>query len=148
MADTEAGGPGGGIPDDRVLVDSSAWIAFFRERNAPVGAVVDRLLEEERGAVVPVVRAEILQGARSSAELERLGRLFDALELLPDPPDLWQQVARLGFDLRRGGVDGVGVPDLLVAAAALAHDVPVLTLDRDFRRIGGIVPLRLVAVPD
>lgn len=131
---------------DCVLVDSSAWISFFRDPEAAVGALVDQLLEEERVAIVGVVRAELLQGARSEAELERLSVLLDALEPLPDPDTLWEQVARLGYDLRRSGVNGVGIPDLLVAVTAVAHRVPVLTLDADVRRIADVYPFRLVAV--
>ena len=135
------------MPDDLVLVDTSAWIAFFRDPESAVGALVDRLLDEDCAAIVPVVRAELLQGARSEAEFERLGRLLGALELLREPDDVWDRVARLGYDLRRHGVNGVGIPDLLVAAAAVEHDVPVLTLDADFARVTAVCALRLARPP-
>jgi len=136
-------------PRDLVLIDTTAWIEFFRRQapgrpHEPVADVVDRLLRDDRVASPGVVRAELLQGARSVREKESLGRQLAATHDLPDPPDLWARVADLGYALRRKGHD-VRIPDLVIAAVAQAYDVPVLTLDRHFTAIASVAPLRLQA---
>jgi predicted nucleic acid-binding protein len=62
---------------------------------------------------------------------------------LEQPSDLWIDAGDLGFTLARRGVT-VKTLGLLIATYSLAHGVPLLTLDRDFRsmRDAGI-PLTL-----
>ena len=132
------------MSSDCVLVDTSAWIAFFRSDDVPAVGVVDRLLESERVAIAGVVRAELLQGCRSEKDYARLSRLLDALHLLPEPPDLWERVARLGFRLRRAGVNGVGIADQVIAVTASANDAAILSLDAPFPLIAGVLSISLV----
>lgn len=47
-----------------VMVDSSAWIEFFRHGEGAVGDCVSRLLDEDRIALCGMVELELLQGAR------------------------------------------------------------------------------------
>lgn len=115
-----------------VLVDTSAWIDFFREQSSPCGELVDILLAEGSVCTCKLVLAEIIPAARTRREYERLHDFLHALPILGDPPDLWERVMESGFLLRRKGVNGIGIPDLLIAALALHHHLPVLSKDRHF----------------
>ena len=130
--------------NDLVLVDTSAWIEFFRRGNSPVAEIVDRLLSEDLVATVGVIKAEIWQGARTEQEFRRLELMLGALTLLKDPPDLWKRVGELGFRLRRAGHTGIGIPDLLIAVAAQHWKIAILTLDRHFEAISAVVPTQLL----
>lgn len=129
--------------DRRVLIDTSAWVEFFRTPDSPGAQIVDQLLAEDLAATTGVVRAELLQGARSKKDYERLALLLDALERLPEPTDLWDRVAVLGYTLRLKGHSGIGIPDLLVAATAAYNNSPVLTLDKHFEAIAAQSELEL-----
>jgi predicted nucleic acid-binding protein len=131
-----------GLALSLVLVDTSAWIEFFRGTGHPVVVAQDRLLSDDRAAITGVIRAELLQGARAEAQKAALARQLAALHQLPDPPDLWDRVADLGYFLRRSGYE-VRIPDLLIAAVALGHDVPVFALDAHFPAIARVSELRL-----
>ena len=72
--------------------------------------------------------------------------LLLACHQLPQPTSLWEDAGDLGFALARKGLT-VKSLDLLIAAYALTHGVPILTVDRDFRLIGRTgVGLHLVDV--
>jgi tRNA(fMet)-specific endonuclease VapC len=129
---------------DLVLVDTSAWVDFFRGRQ-PVADVVDVLLGEERVVIHGVIRAELLQGTRSDRDFETLRGLLDALPALDEPSDLWVAVGRLGARARRAGVNGVGIPDLVIALVAEHNGVPLLTLDAHFQALAGNSELRLLS---
>ena len=133
--------PDASLSPDLVLVDTSAWIEFFRGGTHPVADVVDRLLFDDRVALTGVVRAELLQGARNDAQKTALGRQLAATTRLIDPPDMWDRVADLGYSLRRKGFE-VRLPDLAIAVVAMAHDIPVLSLDAHFEAIAAISTLR------
>ena len=130
------------LPSELVLVDTSAWIEFFRGTNHPAVPALDRLLFDDQAAITGVIRAELLQGARTEAQKAALARQLAALHQLPDPSDLWDRVALLGYALRRQGYE-VRIPDLVIAAVALANDVPVLALDAHFPAIAKVSSLRL-----
>lgn len=116
----------------KVLIDSSAWIDFFRDAASPYGETVDFLLAENRACTCNLVLAEIVPAARTRREYNRLENFLGALPLLAEPPEMWPRLMEAGFLLRRKGISGVGIPDLIIATLALSHDVPVLSKDRHF----------------
>lgn len=113
-----------------ILIDTSAWIAFFRNKGH-AAAVVDQLLEGDEAALCGPIRSELLRGFRSPRERARCWPLLEACHQLSEPADLWNEAGDLGFLLARKGIT-VKSFDLLIATFALAHALPVLTLDRDF----------------
>jgi predicted nucleic acid-binding protein len=125
-----------------VLVDSSAWIDFFRgETNAR--ARVDALLSEDRAAIAGVVWAEVLSGTRDRPAYRKLERALSALRVLTEPPDIWNKVAEARFALARLGTQ-TAVTDLWISIVASESGHSLLTRDRDFERIRTVVPLEVV----
>lgn len=129
--------------DRRVLIDTSAWVEFFRDSGTDAARLVDQLLAEDLAATTGVVRAELLQGARNREDFGRLADLFGALEQIPEPADVWDKVADLGYSMRKQGHSGIGIPDLVVAAVALAAATPVLSLDKHFEAMAQATGLAL-----
>ncbi|MHC4471454.1 MAG: PIN domain-containing protein [Planctomycetota bacterium] len=129
-----------------VLVDSSAWIEYLGRKTSPISALVDRLLEEDRAFIVPPIFAEVVSGARSRREFERLFSAMSALSHPAEPADLWGRIADARFKLNRKGTRAA-IVDLWIAVAASFSGLPLLTLDSDFDRIGVALPIELVAIP-
>ena len=125
-----------------ILVDTSAWVEFFRGRE-PVATKVDELLEANEVALCGPVITELRRGLRA-AERRKVIPLLEACHLLEQPSSLWEDAGELGASAGRRGAT-VKSLDLLIATYALAHSVPVLSTDKDFlvlQRAG--VPLALV----
>jgi predicted nucleic acid-binding protein len=124
-----------------ILVDTSAWVDFFRGRGA-LAETVDSLLETNDVALCGPVVTELRRGLRPR-ERARVMALLEACHLLEQPPRLWEDAGELGFAAGRRGATAKTL-DLLIAVYALHHSVPLLTKDRDFsvlRRAG--IPLFL-----
>jgi hypothetical protein len=113
-----------------ILVDTSAWIDFFRGRQ-PLADRVDDLLADNEVALCGPVVTELRRGLRSTAERRRLIPLLDGCHQLAQPEWLWEEAGELGFALARKGVT-VKTLDLLIAIWALGHGVPLLATDADF----------------
>jgi predicted nucleic acid-binding protein len=113
-----------------ILVDTSAWIEFFRDR-APVASAVDEALASNEAAVCGPVEAELRRGLRTSRERRTVLPLLDGCHRLAQPPRLWTEAGDLGFVLRRRGVTPKTL-DLLIATYALNHSASLLTTDKDF----------------
>lgn len=112
-----------------ILVDTSAWVDFFRGRGRLAG-IVDSLLEAGDVALCGPVVTELRRGLRPP-ERAKVLRLLDACHLLEQPENLWEDAGELGFEVGRRGAT-VKSLDLLIAAYALNYSLPLLTKDRDF----------------
>lgn len=116
-----------------ILVDTSAWIDFFRGRD-PAASAVDAALERDEAALCGPVVTEIRRGLRTPLERRRVLPLLRGCHMLEQPPALWEEAGDIGFALARRGTS-VKTLDLLIASYALAHDASLLTTDRDFLRM-------------
>ncbi len=126
-----------------ILIDTSAWVAFFRGGKTAAADHVDEALADGTVALCGPVVTELRRGVRSRAERAKLLLHLGGCTLLDEPARLWDEAGELGFLLGRRGVS-VKTLDLLIATYALAHEVPLLTTDADFtlmRRAG--IPLNL-----
>ena len=116
-----------------ILVDTSAWIDFFRGRGAMADRV-DALIDDDEAALCGPVVTELRRGFRTAADQVKVLPLLDTCHLLDQPARLWEEAGELGSFLGRRGVT-VKTLDLLVVTYALAHGLPLLTGDSDFARM-------------
>jgi predicted nucleic acid-binding protein len=125
---------------ERVLVDTSAWVAFFRGQE-PGSARVVELIEDGRALRCGPVELELRQGLRRR-EAPAVLSLWSAL---PEVPVDGLDFASAGDLLRDRRELGRAIPslDCLIAALAMRHEVALLTLDAHF---DGIEGLRLEAL--
>jgi tRNA(fMet)-specific endonuclease VapC len=126
-----------------ILIDTSAWIDFFRGRE-PLAEAVDDALATNEAALCGPVETELQRGFVNERERRKVLPLLDGCHRLSQPEHLWTEAGELGFVLRRRGITPKTL-DLLIAAYALSHSAALLTSDRDFftmQKAG--VPLLLV----
>ena len=126
---------------NRAVIDSSAWIGFFRGDGAAVRRI-DPFLVDGTAAVTGPILAEVLSGAVTRAEFEHLRELFQGLVRLADPPDLWDRVTEARFTLARRGHQAALI-DLSIAVTCHDAGDKLVTRDRDFRAIARVVPLEI-----
>jgi len=123
------------------VVDSSAWISFLRGDAAAIRRI-DPLLAIAEVAVAGPIMAEVLSGTGSRDEFDHLKDLFEGLERLADPADVWDRVAEARYTLARKGYQA-SLVDLVIALACLDGGHKLVTRDRDFRAISRVVPLEV-----
>ena len=129
---------------DKVLVDTSAWIEFFRKKE-PWYSAISGLIDDKRICCSGIILAELMQGAKAEKELEVLRDFRHVFEFLEESVDLWQAAGELSNTLQRKG-KSVGLSDCYLAASAKAHKVKILTLDKHFDIIKGAVSIGLYEV--
>ncbi len=126
---------------DKVLVDTSAWIEFFR-RKEPWFSLVSGLMDDRRVCCAGIVLAELIQGAKSEKELEVLRDFRHVFEFLPESVDQWQAAGELSNTLAKKG-KSVGLSDCYLAASAKSAGAKVLTLDKHFKQLKGSAGITL-----
>lgn len=113
-------------------------------RESPYAEALDRLLEEEQVCIAHLIKAEIISGARTPKQFRELKDYFDALPLATEPASLWSEIIEVQFRLKRMGINGISMPDLIIAVVAKANDKVIFTKDGDFRRIQRGLPITLL----
>ena len=131
-----------------MIADTSAWVEFLRRTGSRCDLLLRKALRAEQSVWLPaVVLQELLQGARNPAQFTRMAA---ELERLPgfesiDPRDLARDAAMLYARCRWQGLTIRSPNDCVVAACAIASDLPVLASDSDFEAIARVEPaLRLL----
>lgn len=119
---------------DKVLVDTSAWIEFFRKKD-PYYRVVLELIDNARICCVGIVFAELLQGVKSQKEFNVLKEFLYVFDFLPETTEMWRKAGELSYLLRQKGKT-IGLSDCYISVIASSNNVKLLTLDRHFEVIG------------
>lgn len=132
-----------------ILVDTSAWVDYDRAAGTPADAeLVERIGRGGGGiAVTEPVLGEVLAGARTDADGERLRRLLHSFEWIGcDPIADFEGAAKVYRACRSAGVTPRGLLDCAIASIAIRSGAELLAADRDFESMARVVPLRLLAV--
>ncbi len=114
------------------LIDTSIWIDFLRGSSNKHVTLLETLLEEGDAYLCEITYSEICFGARDDVQHRKYVRFFSELPFLKLPDNWHQQAAQMGYQLRKKGYKPF-MGDLLIALAALTHQMPLLTRDNDFK---------------
>ena len=130
---------------ERILIDTSVWIEYFRGRSADLAGYVGQVARNREICVPKIVLAELLQGAKSEKELAVIGKFMDAFTILDQTDRTWFNAGKLSFELKKKGRN-VSLADCYIAVIAQENDCAVLTLDQHFKDIGRHTGLTLIDV--
>jgi predicted nucleic acid-binding protein len=132
-----------------VLVDTSVWSVALRRRRERL-AEVERdtvaewssLVREGRAGLIGPIRQEILSGIRNSSQFELLRARLEPFPNLAVLDADYIEAADLFNRCRRHGVSSTPI-DMLICAVAIRLDLPVFSLDGDFRNAARLLAFRL-----
>jgi predicted nucleic acid-binding protein len=127
-----------------ILIDTSAWIEYFRATGSAAAIEVRRLLAEEADqvAMCEPVAMEILSGVSDDATHAKLERLVNGLPSLGvDNTVDFRAAARIYRAARRSGQTIRSINDCLIAALAIRHGVRFVHRDADFDVIAAMTIL-------
>jgi len=130
---------------DKVLVDTSAWVDFFRNPRSSVGEIIPSLLRRGQACYTGLIEVELYRGAKGQAELDSLDILFKTIQRLPVPDPLYRKAGQLCYRLARKGIT-FGTVDAMIATVVLEYNCHLLSLDHHFREIQPYCALTLVSV--
>ena len=126
-----------------ILVDTSVLIDKLRKVENPKTLLLDRLHNTGTPYGISMFTFhEILQGAKSENEFEKLYNYFSTQKLfsLPGNAEVYAGSAKLYFDLRRKSLTIRNTIDVLIAFTAIYYDMQLLHNDKDFDFIAERVP--------
>jgi predicted nucleic acid-binding protein len=128
---------------NRVLIDTSVWIAYFRNTSAEISSRVEALMSDAEICVPKIVLAELLQGSKSEREIGAIESLLGAFTVVDQGERSWVTAGRIAYDLKRKGKT-VNLADCYIAVIAQEQGCRVFTLDEHFKEIRKVTGITLL----
>jgi tRNA(fMet)-specific endonuclease VapC len=129
------------VKDSRVIIDTSVWIAYFKENNRLFAEKVDQLLTHSEIFVPKVVLAELIQGSRSEKEISVIAEFIDAFQVIDQTKETWLEAGRLSYSMKRKGTT-IHLMDCYIAIQALENQCRIFSLDQHFKQIGQFIKIK------
>lgn len=121
------------------LFDTSALI--LAARNPAAAFVLAESVAADEVAVSEPILIEYLNGARNLLEYDRFAEGLLATRVVTTSADDWTRALAVHRALAASGAGhqrSVRLPDLIIAAAAERHGLPIVHYDQDYDRIAAI----------
>ena len=128
---------------DKVFIDSTIWVEFFKGHDEKYQELLDPLIENDRIYYNGIIMSELLTGSLTHKEFDFLAGSFDGFHYLESNQKIFRQAGELGFKLRRKGLT-VPLSDLIIAAHCIAEELELVSLDKHFKMISEHFPLKLM----
>ena len=107
-----------------VLVDTSVWVDYFR--GGDNSAKLDFLIDENLVVVNDLILAELVPFLRIRNQHKIIDLLYNVKNLRLEIN--WNEIMELQFKCLKNGLNGIGLPDLIIAQNANQYRCKILPL--------------------
>jgi len=132
---------------DRVIIDTSVWIDYFRGGDLPLSQMVDEVINGGEVCVPGIVLAELVQGAKSEREISIIEDMIETFTFLDMGPGNggWVEAGRLSYDMKKAGA-AVHLADCLIAVLARKNGCRIITRDRHFQALKSMAKIESATI--
>ena len=122
-----------------VLVDTSIWIEYFRNGNN--FEKLDYLIDENLVVTNDLVLAELTPflKIRNQGKLITLLHQINKLAMVVN----WEQLVEYQYKCLKKGINGIGIPDLLITQNAKQNQCCIYSLDNHFKHMAEVLKINL-----
>ena len=131
---------------DRILVDTSAWIEFFRKKDSPISLMLREALELNQVCYAGPIAVELFQGAKTRKEVEIIDQLLESIHYVEITRLHYHRAGEVSHKAARSGKN-FSIVDLILAVVAHDEQLRLLSLDIHFKEISRFCPLSLAYPP-
>ncbi len=122
-----------------ILVDTSIWIDYFK--SGVNSDDLDTLIDENLVVTNDIILAELIPFLKVKRQ-SKIIQLLNEIKKLPLQID-WEEIIQLQVKCLKFGMNGVGIPDLLIAQNSKQHNSILYSLDKHYRSLKRILGIKL-----
>ncbi|TGN02993.1 PIN domain-containing protein [Leptospira dzoumogneensis] len=126
---------------NRILLDSSVWVEYFRHNNSSISKEVDELIDRENIYTNDLILAELIPFLKLRKQSKIIASL-EAIERFPLDID-WEQIIEYQTSNLKNGINKVGIPDLIIAQNVVQNKAVLFTLDKHFKLMSKSIKLKI-----
>jgi len=124
-----------------VLVDTSVWIDYFR--NGTHAEKLDSLIDKNLIVINDLILAELVPSLKVRRAEKVISLLYQIKWLALDIQ--WKELIELQVKCLKKGVNGIGIPDLIIAQNAMQNGCVLYSHDDHFKKMKDIISLQLIS---
>ena len=124
-----------------ILVDSSIWIEYFR--SGKNSKKLELLIDENLIATNDLILAELVPFLKIRNQQKVVNLLYDIKKL--NLSIGWNQIIEYQFKCLENGLNGISIPDLIIAQNAKQNHCEIYSLDNHFRQMKDILDLQVIS---
>ncbi len=123
----------------KVLVDTSVWVDYFTGGND--SGHLDFLIDENLLVTNDLILTELIPFLKIRNQKKIIDLLYNINQLLLSVN--WNQIIDYQYKCLKNGLNGVGIPDLLIAQNAKQNNCEIYSLDNHFYLMKDILSLQI-----
>lgn len=123
-----------------VLVDTSVWVDYFRGGEASIK--LDLLIDENLIVINDLILAELVPFLKMRNQKRIINLLYDVKNL--ELEINWNEIIEHQFICLKNGLNGIGIPDLIIVQNAKQYRCKIFTLDNHFSLMKECLGLKLL----
>ena len=123
-----------------VLVDTSVWIEYFS--TGINSEKLDFLIDENLIVTNDLILAELVPFLKVRNQRKIITSLYNLYKI--NMFINWGQIIEFQYKCLKNGLNGIGIPDLVIAQNAKQHRCEIYSLDNHFNLMEDILELRLL----
>ncbi|HTK17921.1 MAG TPA: type II toxin-antitoxin system VapC family toxin [Mucilaginibacter sp.] len=116
------------MENEVVLLDTSILIEYYRKKDKSKSVLFHLFQTYSIFAVSAVTHFEIYTGS-SNNQIDFWNEFFREITVLPFNAEISREAANIDAALKKKNKQ-IAVPDLFIAATAIYHNIPLVTLNR------------------
>ena len=122
-----------------VLVDTSIWVEYFRTGDN--SEKLDFLIDENLIVTNDLILAELIPFLKIQNQRKIINMLLNINRF--DLSVNWNQIIEYQYKCLKNGLNGIGIPDLIIAQNAKQNHCEIYSLDNHFRLMKDILNLQV-----
>ena len=122
-----------------VLVDTSIWVEYFRTGDN--SEKLDFLIDENLIVTNDLILAELIPFLKIQNQRKLINLLLNINRF--DLSVNWNQIIEYQYKCLKSGLNGIGIPDLIIAQNAKQNHCEIYSLDNHFRLMKDILNLQV-----
>ncbi len=122
-----------------VLIDTSVWVEYFRSGNN--SEKLDFLIDENLIVTNDLILAELTPFLKVRKQRKLINLLLNINKL--NLSISWGQIIEYQYKCLKNGLNGVGIPDLIIAQNAKQNNCEIYSLDNHFSLMKDILTLKI-----
>ena len=123
-----------------VLVDTSVWVEYFRSGEST--AKLDFLIDENLIVINDLILAELVPFLRIQNQNKIVHLLYSIQNLGLEIN--WSQIIEFQCKCLKNGLNGIGIPDLIIAQNARQNRCEIYSLDSHFSLMQDILAFQVI----
>jgi len=122
-----------------ILVDTSVWVDYFR--SGLNSKDLDFLIDENLIVTNDIILAELIPFLKVKKKIKVI-QLLKSILKFPLQID-WEEIIQFQIKCLKSGINGIGIPDLIIAQNIKENNCHIYSFDKHFKRLEKIIGIKV-----